>query len=151
MKMFKLLTVIIFSFLEFVNSNCLSKCICVTESDLRCFNVDLKDYSEFISLSSKRHTIYFYKSVISVSKLTAIMTHLTNINITSDCHVVDCFPQYKTHISGCNINYNEGIDDNIVTTESYVVDVNKTHVTWVTAVVCVLVILMLFICITALR
>jgi hypothetical protein len=154
MKMFKLLTVIIliFSFLHFVNSNCLSKCICVSESDLRCFNLELRDYSEFVSLSTKRHTIYFYKSVISLSKLTAIMPHLTNINITSDCHVIDCFSQYKTHISGCNNDYNEGIDDNddIATTKSYVI-VNNTNVTWVTAVVCVLVILMLIICITALR
>jgi hypothetical protein len=77
------------------------------------------------------------------------MPHLTNINITSDCHVIDCFSQYKTHISGCNNDYNEAFDDNIATTESYVI-VNNINVTWVTAVVCELVIL-LIICITALR
>jgi hypothetical protein len=111
----------------------------------------MKDYNDFVTLASKRRNIHFYKSVISVSKLTAIMLQLTSITIANDCHLIDCFSRYKTHIDGCNYYYNEG--NYVVTTElSNITDtMNNTNITWITPVGCVLAILILAICITVLR
>jgi hypothetical protein len=150
MKMMKLLNVMILIFsLKFVNSSCIKKCICFTESDLRCYNFEIKDYNDFQSLASKRRYIHFYKSEISVSKLMAIMPSLTGITIENDCHVIDCLSRYKTHIDGCNDYYG----NDVMTTElSDITDAMKIeNVIWITPVGCVLAILILAICITVLR
>jgi hypothetical protein len=158
MKIMKLINLmILLFFLKFVNSDCIKKCICFSESDLRCFNFEMKDYNDFVALASKRRNIHFYKSVISVSKLTTIMPQLYSITIAKDCHLIDCFSHYKTHISGCNDNYNEGYvttelyNITVVTTELYNITVNNTNITWITPVGCVLVVLILALCITVLR
>jgi hypothetical protein len=152
MKMLKLLNIMILLIsLKFVNTSCIKKCFCVSESELRCYNFELKDYNDFVSLALKRRIIHFYKSAISLSKLTAIMSQLTSVIIANDCHVIDCLSLYKTHIDGCNVYYNG--DNDVMTTElSSITDtMNNTNVTWITLVGCVLAILTLAICITVLR
>jgi hypothetical protein len=35
--------------LKYVNSGCVKNCICVTESELKCYNIELKDYTNCVS------------------------------------------------------------------------------------------------------
>jgi hypothetical protein len=150
--MIKLLNIMILLIsLKFINTSCIKDCFCVSESELRCYNFELKDYNDFVSLALKRRIIHFYKSAVSLSKLTAIMTQLTSVIIANDCHVIDCLPLYNTHIEGCIVDYNGNID--VMTTEVYsVMDTkNNPNVTWFTLVGCVITVLTLGICVTIVR
>jgi hypothetical protein len=82
------------------------------------------------------------------------MTKLTNVIVAKDCHIIDCSPQYKTNIEGCNDD-NEDIDftNHEISTVIYtnIINNNNTNVIWVTFLASMSVILTLVVCVTVLR
>jgi hypothetical protein len=129
-KFVNLLILLLLVFFKFVNSGCIKDCICRSETELKCFNIERNDYNNFKSLATKRETIYFYKSTIK------------------DCHVLDCSPLYNTLIEGCD-------DDNDFTTHEITTELynhnNNNNITWQALLGALSVILPLAICVTILR
>jgi hypothetical protein len=127
----------------------------MSESELKCYNIDLNDFSNFVSLPSKREILYFYKSTVSVSKLTKVMSKLKKVIVATDCHVLDCTPRYKTNIEGCdddNVDFTTVMYTMDFTTVMYTMAVNNNaNVIWQTLLASLSVVLTLAICITILR
>jgi hypothetical protein len=121
----------------------------VSETELKCYNIHLNDYSNFESLSSKREILYFYKSTVSVAKLTTVMSKLQKVIVAKDCHVLDCTPRYKTIIEGCDddTEYTNGE----LSTVTITIENNNANVVWQTLVGSLSAVISLAICVTILR
>jgi hypothetical protein len=152
MKMCKFFNMIILLICLKYVSGCIKNCICVSETELKCYNIQLNDYSNFESLSSKREILYFYKSTVSVTKLTKVMSNLKKVIVTKDCHVLDCTPLYTTVIEGCYNDDTEYFTNGELSSVTYTIAVNNNAiVVWQTLVGSLSWVLTLAICVTILR